>query len=745
MSRVVYRTCTLCEACCGIAIHVSDDRIDAITGDEQDPASRGYVCAKAAALADLHSDPDRLRYPMRRRGSTWHRIGWDQAFAEAAAGLAAVQRKHGNDAVASYFGEPFVHNTGALLFSDVLLAALATTKRFSANSLDQFPKQLVSHWMYGNGLLLSVPDVDRTGSMLIIGANPAISNGSLMTAPDMPRRLREIRQRGGRIVVIDPRRSETARIADEHHFIRPGTDALLVAAMLQCLFADKRIRLGHLAPMLDGLGTVANAVAAFTPEAVAERTGIAAGTIRDIARAFADAPAAVCYGRMGTSTVPFGTTINWLIEVLNVVTGNLDREGGAMFPSPAVDVMGLQPASERGRWTSRISGTPEFMGELPAATLASEIETPGTGRTRALVTIAGNPVLSSPAGRHLSDALETLEFMVSIDFYLNETTRHADIVLPPVTPLEREQFDLVFPLFAVRATPRWSPPVFDAPPDTRTEGDIFIALAAALYRERGGTGHVAGLALQALDAIGSTRAMRLVLDAALRAGPYGNGLRPWKSGLTLARLKAAAHGMDFGPMRPCLPERLPRRAGGRIDLAPQELVADLQRLHRTLTHDAAPLVLIGIREARTLNSWSHNLPRLVTGPDRCVLHMHPDDAASRTIAAGDRVRITSRTGAVEVPVRLSDNLAPGVVALPHGYGHGNDGTWLRVAAGHAGASINDLTDAEAIDPLSGNAVLSGVPVSVERCVHPDDAQRSGAQPTPKRASSVRRKSDAKPG
>ena len=715
MSRVVYRTCILCEACCGIAVHLDGGRISKITGDERDRASRGYICAKAAALKDLHEDPDRLRYPMRRTGNTWQRIGWKEAFELAAAGLAAVQREHGNDAAATYLGEPFVHNLGSLLFNDVLTAALGTRKRFSANSLDQFPKQLISHWMYGSGLFVSVPDVDRTDYMLVIGANPVVSNGSLMTAPDMPARLRQLRERGGKIVVIDPRRSETARVADEHHFIRPGTDALLLAAIVRCLFTENRIRLRELGSVVHGLEIVEKAVAEFTPEVVAATVGIPPETIRSIARDFSDAPSAVCYGRMGTSTVSFGTTASWLVEVLNIVSGNFDRAGGAMFPTPPLDVMRLQPPTERGRWRSRISGTAEFMGELPAATLAQEITTPGDGRVRALLTFAGNPVLSSPAGHQLSDALGTLDFMVSIDFYLNETTRHADIILPPVGPLEHEHFDLVFQLFAVRATPHWSPAVFDLPPDTKSDADILIELAAGLCRARGGVGHLAALALRALSGIGSARAARMVLDAALRAGPYGNGLRPWRAGLTLRRLRAAEHGMDLGPMRPCLPDQLPERAQRRIDLAPPEIVADMLRLRSCLGPASAELLLIGMREARTLNSWSHNLPGLVTGHDRCVLHMNHADAEARSISTGDLVRISSRVGAIEVPVRLTDSVAQGVVALPHGYGHGGDGIRLRVAAEHAGASINDLTDPAAIDPLSGNAVLSGVPVVVERC------------------------------
>jgi anaerobic selenocysteine-containing dehydrogenase len=539
-----------------------------------------------------------------------------------------------------------------------------------------------------------------------------------MTAPGMRVRLREIRERGGRIIVIDPRRSETADLADEHHFIRPGTDPLLLAALIRCLFAEGRVQIGDLEPHVRGLDVLEEAVADFAPEAVTERVGIAAEAIHGMARAFAEAPTAVCYGRMGTSTVPFGTTTSWLIEALNIISGNLDRPGGAMFANPPVDVLKLQPATERGRWRSRTRGTPEFMGELPTATLTEEIETPGEPQVRALVTLAGNPVLSSPAGHRLSDALGKLDFMVSIDFYLNETTRHASVILPPVGPLERDHFDLAFQLLSVRNTTRWSPAVFEPPDDTRNDAEILLALATRLFRKRGVSGQAKALGLRALSALGGERASRVVLDLALRTGPHGNGMRPWREGVTVKRLRGSLHGLDLGPLSPCLPDRLPSRpdgSGPEIDIAPKEIVADLARLRASLTEAQPPLVLIGRREMRTVNSWSHNLPSLVKGRMRCVLQIHPSDAEAHCIRSGDRVRVTSRVGVVEVPAELTDAVMRGVVSLPHGYGHRAPGIRLKVAAEHAGASINDLTDPDEIDPLSGTAVLSGVPVRVERC------------------------------
>jgi anaerobic selenocysteine-containing dehydrogenase len=617
--------------------------------------------------------------------------------------------------VALYQGEPVVHNLGALLCADALVAALGR-KRFSANSLDQFPRQLACHWMYGSGFFVPVPDVDRTEHMLIIGANPVVSNGGLMTAPGIRRRLQRIRERGGRVVVVDPRRTETAKIADAHHFIRPGTDALFVAALLHTLFAERRLSLDRLAPFVHGVPSVDAAVGEFTPEAVSTRVGIEASTIRAVAREFAEAPRAVCYCRMGTSTVPFGTTTSWLIDVLNVVTGNLDREGGVMFPEPAVDVTSLQPKTERGRWQSRTRGTPEFIGELPTATLAEEIQTPGRAQVHALVTLAGNPVLSSPAGHRLRDALRSLEFMVSIDLYRNETTSNAHVILPPVGPLERDHFDLAFDLFAVRNTARWSPAVFEPPVGGKTDADVLLSLSARLLRRQGGTKRLQGHGLQLLSACGGTRLTRLALDLALRVGPYGSGARFWKDGLRLRSVRDSVHGIDLGPLRPCLPERLPSRADGterRVDLAAPELIADLNRLRASVEEKLPAMSMIGRRETRTVNSWSHNLPSLVRGRPRCVLYLHPEDAAARRIQNGDTVRVTSRVGTVELPVEVTEDVMPGVVCMPHGYGHHGDDLALNVASEHAGVSMNDLSDPAEIDPLSGNAVFNAFPVTVE--------------------------------
>ncbi|MEE8138720.1 MAG: molybdopterin dinucleotide binding domain-containing protein, partial [Thermoanaerobaculia bacterium] len=550
----------------------------------------------------------------------------------------------------------------------------------------------------------------RTRFLLMLGANPVASNGSMMTAPGVQRRLKELRRRGGRLVVVDPRRTETARLADQHHFIRPGTDALLLMALLQVILGEGRERPGRLAEICDSLEAVRSLVSDFPAERVAAATGIAAEEIRALAREFAAAPSAVCYGRLGVSTQEFGGLCQWLINVLNLVTGNLDRPGGAMFTKPAVDLLASTSPGHLGRWTSRVRSLPEFGGELPASVLAEEILAEGPGQIRALLTVAGNPVLSTPNGGQLERALERLEHMVSIDFYLNETTRHAHIILPPTAPLEHDHYDLVFNLLAVRNTAKYSPALFAPPADTRHEWQIFSELHRRLDH-----GPLRSRLRRSLNArLGPRR----LLDLGLRFGPYGTGLRPFGRGLTLGRLERSVHGIDLGPLEPCLPDRL-RTPGQRIELAPEVFVGDLPRLRQRLEGAAeeacgnATLLLLGRRQVRSNNSWMHNFPRLMRGKERCTLLMHPGDAARLGLETDQRVAVVSRTGRVVAPLEVSDEMMPGVVSLPHGWGHHRPGTRLATAQLHPGASLNDLTDDPRVDPLIGTAALNGVRVEVE--------------------------------
>jgi anaerobic selenocysteine-containing dehydrogenase len=711
--RTHFRTCNLCEAMCGIAIEVAGERILSIRGDHDDPFSRGHICPKAVALQDVHDDPDRLRRPLRRRGSDWVEVGWDEAFAETAERLAAVQATHGRQAVAVYQGNPTVHNHGSILFGQLFLRSLGTRNLYSATSVDQLPQMLASLLMFGHQLLLPVPDLDRTRFLLILGANPLVSNGSLMTAPGVERRLKALRERGGRIVVVDPRRTETAAMADAHVAIRPGTDALLLLAMLQTILVEGRERPGRLAAFTDGIAEIGRLARDFAPEAVAGATGIAPDASRALARAFSGTQPAVAYGRVGISTQEFGGLASWLVNVLNVVTGNLDAPGGAMFTRPAVDLVSLAARlGQRGHFAkgrSRVRGLPEFGGEYPAAALAEEIDTPGRDQVRALVTSAGNPVLSTPNGGRLEKGLAQLEFMVAIDIYLNETTRHAHLILPPTSALEHDHYDLVFHVLAVRNTVKYSPALFAPQGDTRHDWQIFLELARRLDIAKGRNSPGRRLLRSALGAMGT----RGVLDLLLRTGPHGSGFRPWGRGLGLRRLEDAPHGIDLGPLEPCLPERL-ATPGRRIDLAPAAFVADLERLRARLgaADLGRGLRLIGRRDLRSNNSWMHNSERLVKGRDRCTLLMHPEDAARQGLADGQAVSVRSRSGAVRAVLHVTGDVMPGVVCLPHGWGHHREGTRLRVARAHAGASLNDLTDEQRVDALCGTAAFSGTPVEV---------------------------------
>jgi len=724
------RTCTLCEAMCGVVITTDGPRVTSIRGDADDPFSKGHICPKAVALQDIHDDPDRLRVPMRRIGHEWHPVSWDEALDEAASRLKTVQTTHGRDAVAAYLGNPTVHSLGAMLFAPDFLRALRTKNRYSATSVDQLPHHVAAMTMFGHALLIPIPDIDRTQHLLMLGANPAASNGSLMTAPGVADRIAAIRARGGRVVLVDPRRTETAALVDAHHFIRPGTDALLLLALLHVVFADESVRVERYASYMDGLDELRAIAARFAPERVSTATGVAPETIRLIARDFVAAPMAVAYGRVGVSMQEFGGLSCWLISALNIVTGRLDVTGGAMFTRPAVDILKADQRSADGvrfgRWTSRVRGLPEFAGELPVSALAEEVETPGPGQVRALVTHAGNPVLSTPNGQRLERAIASLDFYVAIDFYVNETTRHANLILPPTFALERDHYDLVFHTLAVRNTAKYSPAVFARPAEARHDWEILSGLTWRIA----GTG-----AARAKAAALSLLKPRGMVDIGLRQGPYGTGFRPFGGGLRMKTLEQQPHGIDLGPLQPALPGRL-RTADRRLQLAPALLLADVERLEAALeatvaagvapavmgtgtgssggpaTSPAGALALIGRRALRSNNSWMHNSERLVRGRNRCTLLMHPDDAASRALSNGDEVRITSRTGSVVAPLEVTDSVMRGVVSLPHGWGHGRQGTHLATANAHAGVSINDLTDDQRIDTLTGNAGFSGVPVQV---------------------------------
>ena len=743
--EIVHRSCPLCEAHCGISVEVDRPRQTVVTirGDDDDPRSRGYLCPKAYGLKGLHEDPDRLRRPQRRTGrrgdpdAPWQEIGWDEAFDLVGERLRAVRDAHGPNAIATYIGNPTAHDLGSILYGQVFQRSLGTKWRFSASSVDQLPKMLSSAFLYGNPLAFPVPDLDRTDCLLMLGANPLVSNGSLCTAPDFPGRLRRLRDRGGRLIVVDPRRSETAAVADEHLAIRPGSDAYFLFSLANVMFAEGLTKLGPLEPFTNGVEEVRTLAKDFPPEAVEAATGIPAATARRVARELAATERAVCYGRIGTCTQAFGTLSSWLVDVVNALAGNLDRPGGALWPR-AASGPGLEPPRKPApvpyaRWRSHVRGLPEFNGELPVAALAEEIdEAPEADRVRALFTLAGNPVLSTPNGARLARALEGLDFMVSIDLYRNETTRFADVILPPTGQLEHSNYEVVFDLLSVRHWSKYSPPVLPKPAGSRDTSEILSELAgrmagvgadvveqvmlSAMLSEavgRPGTPCPDVSEAEAREKLGGAPGPDRVLDLMLRAGPHGDRFDDSAAGLSLARVRDAVHGLDLGPLAPRLPGMLATESG-RLELAPALFVEDVARLRAELTarSERGGLVLVGRRHLRSNNSWMHNVRALAKGPERCTLRVHPEDAAQLGLAEGGPARVRSRVGELTAPVELDAGLLRGVVSLPHGYGHAAPGTQLAEAARHAGVNSNLLTDERDLDVPSGNGVLSGIPVEV---------------------------------
>ncbi len=695
-----YRACHLCEAICGVVIETEGSEIVSIKGDADDPLSRGHICPKAVALQDIHSDPDRLRQPVKRvrndDGVYEHQpIEWNEALDLAAQGLIKTIKNHGVDAVGIYMGNPTVHNYGMMTHQSALFKHIRTRNRYSATSVDQLPHHLISFWLFGHKLMFPIPDIDRTDYFLMIGANPVASNGSIWTVPDVRKRIKSLTERGGKLVVIDPRRTETAELATAHHAIRPGADAALLLAMVHVLFRDDLVRTGHLTDFVDGIDEIRQAVESYTPNWAASHTGMNETVITELAHDFAGAGSAICYGRMGVSTQRFGTLCQWAIQVINVLTGNLDREGGSLFTLPAVDqVLGTSPGGF-GRHTSRVRQLPEFDRELPVACLAEEITTPGDGKIRALFTGAGNPVLSTPAGDALDDALEELEFMVSLDPWINETTRHADVILPPTSPLEHDHYDLAFHVNAMRNTARFSEAVFEKPDGAMHDWEIFQGLGERVA--------------QALDLeVRKAVPPHVIIDHGLKAGPYGDN-SDYK--LSIEALRATPSGVDLGPLKPQLPKRL-KTPGQRINLAPPAIFGDLARLEQQLGEASEGYRLIGRRHVRDCNSWMHNFTRLVKGPQRCTLQVSSVDAQREGWLAGSQVSVSSQAGEIVVELEITDTMMPGVVSLPHGYGHDRQGTRSEVANAHAGVSCNTITESTYIDELTGNAALNGVGVSI---------------------------------
>ncbi|MEV0469047.1 molybdopterin oxidoreductase family protein [Streptomyces prunicolor] len=745
MSRTALRICPLCEATCGLTLTIEGTRVTGARGDRDDVFSRGFICPKGASFGAIDGDPDRLRGPLVRRDGELREATWTEAFDAVAAGLRPVVERYGPHAVGVVLGNPNVHTMAGALYPQVLLGALGTRSVFTASTVDQMPKHVSCGLLYGDANAIPVPDLDHTDHLLLIGANPLESNGSLCTAPDFPGKLKALKARGGTLTVIDPRRTRTAKLADRHIAVRPGTDALLLAAMAYVLFDEHLVELGELASRVEGVDELRSAVRDFTPEAVAGSCDVDADEIRALARELAAAPTAAVYGRIGSCTVPHGTLASWLVDVLNILTGNLDRPGGALFPQAATDRTPRPAGPGRGfalgRWHSRVSQYPEAKGELPLSALAEEIDTAtAEGEPiRALIVSAANPVLSAPDGARLDKALGSLDFMVSVDPYLNETARHADVVLPPPPPSQSPHHDFAFNTLAVRNQVRYTRPAIPLEPGRMAETEIFARLILAATGMHGADpaavdtmviDQTLGKAVKdpnspvhgrdphevAAQLTGDTGPERR-LDMMLRLGPYGDGFGVRPDGLTLRQLLAHPHGIDLGPLASRLPQPLKTRSG-KVELLPQPIVDDLPRLRQAMSDRADGLVLVGRRHLRSNNSWMHNVPALTGGTNRCTLHIHPDDAERLGVVDGAPVRVKGAGGEVTAPAEITDALRRGVVSLPHGWGHDRPGTRLSHAAADPGVNVNQLLDGSQLDPLSGNAVLNGVPVEVAALTTP---------------------------
>ena len=716
MAHTVFHTCSLCEAICGLKFEVEGNRILSVRPDEDDVFSKGYVCPKGIAIAAIHDDPDRLRRPVRRNAAgRFEEISWDEAFDLVARRLGEIREQHGGDAVGFYWGNPTGNNHGALLMVSSFTKAIGTRNRFSAGSQDANPRIVTSYELYGSSISIPIPDIDRTDYFVCVGGNPMISNGSVMTAPDMRRRLRAVRERGGKIVVVDPRRTETAKEANEHVAIRPGGDAAFLLAMAQVLVERGRVDRRFIEGTTDGWPEIERRLAAFTPARVAAFAGVPADVIERLAFEFADARSAVCYSRVGVCVGAYATVATFATDLLNIVTGRLGREGGPMFTTPAFDigrVARMGGLDGHDRWQSRVRGLPETLGDLPATVLADEIETPGQGQIRAMVTLAGNPVLSVPNGKRLATAFDKLDFMVSIDIYINETTRHADVILPPCWNLAEDHIDLLFASVAVRNIARWSPPVVEREEGELADWEILLELS-----ERLGGGPMGepwlDRPLRWLRPLGVRWTPTGFLNLLLRLGPYGDRFLPWSDGLSLEKLKAAPHGIDLGALQPGVERRLYHR-DKRIHLASPCMLKAMAALEHDLDAKGGEngLVLIGRRELRSNNSWMHNVPSLVSGRERCVLYVHPDDAARYEVRDGEMAILESRVHRGEVRIAVTDEMRPGVVSLPHGWGHAGSVPWQKVAGSHPGVSINDWIDDSVVEPIIGQSILNGVPVRI---------------------------------
>jgi len=693
---------------CGIEVTTDQREILSIVGDKKNPFSEGHVCPKAMALKDLYDDPDRIKMPLERTTEGWQEIPWEEALDKVANALFQTQQKHGAESVATYLGNPNAHNMGSILFGPYFYRALKSHNRYSATSVDQLPHHIVSRQLFGHQSQIPIPDIDHTQYFMIIGGNPLASNGSIMTVPHIKRRLKAIQSRQGKVVVIDPKKSETADMSSEHHFIKPGTDALLLLAMINTLFASDKMAPDRLLEFAPHLLDIEAYVTPYTPQKVASKIGMTPAQIEQLVSDFCAAESAVCYGRMGASVQAFGTLTQYLIMLFNMLTGNLDRRGGMMFTQPAADFLPHSGRGSIGNFHTRVRKLPAFAGEFPVSALAEEMTTPGEGQIKAMVIGAGNPVLTTPNGQQLDAAFEKLDFVVAIDFFMTETARHANIILPPVTALERDHYDIVFHNFAVRNSTKYSPAIFPPEANSKTDWQIYLGLAERLDK-------LNGLPTDKYSVLWS-KTPTGVVDDMLQTGRYKHE----GQAISIATLLDLPHGIDLGPLQPDLPSAIFHN-DKKIDMSFDYFMPDLTRLDKhffaSQTQDDTSLQLIGRRHLKTNNSWLHNSQRMVKGTNnglsRCTAQIHPDDAAKWSIEDKQMINVKSRVGEITLPAEITDKIMPGVISIPHGWGHNKKGMRWKVAQQHAGVSVNDLTDEMVVDELSGNAVLNGVPVWIK--------------------------------
>lgn len=747
-TETTHRICSFCEATCGLELEVDRETrtLVSVRGNKDDVFSSGYVCPKAVAMKDLDEDPDRLRQPLVRRGGNLEPATWDEAFAEVKRRIRPIIEEHGGGGVGLYIGNPTAHKPSLSLASGALMRALGTPHMYSASTLDQMPRHVSAGLLYGSWTSIPVPDIDRTDLIVIVGGNPMVSNGSMWTVPNFRGRHLELKKRGGRMIIVDPKRTQSAKAADQHLAIRPGTDVFFLFSILATLFDEDLVAPRHLESYLANVDLLKEAVADYLPEQTAEATGLEPAVVRQLARDLSKTDRAVLYARIGTTVTEFGSSANWAVDAINTLCGNLDVPGGAMWPKAPAFQFNSGPGREdngegkgvrSGRRKSRVRGAPEVMGEFPAVCLAEEIETPGEGQIRALFTTAGNPALSAPNGKRLARALDSLDFMVSTDIYLNETTRHADVILPGQAQLEDFHFPIPFQAMSVRNVARFSPAVFDIEEGRPEEWQIMYQLGLIISGLDETTSvedydnmvianqvksalkthpQLEGFSFEdIMSALEARTGPERQIDLGLRTGPYGDFFGVVPGGLSLQKLLDNPNGVDLGPLEPRLPGVL-STPGGKISLMPEQIAGDLARISSGLARasDAAArgLLMVGRRNTRTNNSWMHNLPTLAKGKFKGALEISPVDAKERGLVSGDIARVENKSGSVEVEVDVTEDMSPGTVSLPHGFGHAMENTNMSVAAKNPGVNSNLLASDQAVDPLSGTAILNAIPVEV---------------------------------